>query len=93
MCMPYFIVVCVNRRYGLNSPSCAASGAVDLAVELERQLAEVHLSIEVRRVECLGQCARGPNLRITPGGSFYHEFGVVDITVIIAQLQRLTAGP
>jgi (2Fe-2S) ferredoxin len=60
-----------------------------MADELEQQLADEGLSIEVKRVECLGQCERGPNLRIAPGGCFYHQFTMDDMPKVIAELQRL----
>ncbi len=86
----YSVVVCINRRYG--SPSCAARGGVELADELERQLAELGLAVPVQRVECLGQCEQGPNMRIAPGGLFFHEVTMDDLPVVIGELTALFSG-
>lgn len=83
------VVICTKRRLGVNSPSCAASGSEAMADELERQLAEAGLAVEVQRIECLGQCERGPNLRIAPGGRFYHQLTIEELPEVIAELQRL----
>lgn len=89
MCKAYSIVICINRRYGINSRSCAASASVELADELERVLGAAGLAIPVKRVKCLGQCKLGPNLRIAPGGRFFHGVVTGDLPEIIAELQRL----
>jgi NADH:ubiquinone oxidoreductase subunit E len=86
------IVICINRRLGLNSPSCAARGAETLAAELQRQLARAGLSVELKYIQCLGQCEQGPNLRIAPGEAFYQGVGLGDLPGIIVELQRLTQG-
>jgi NADH:ubiquinone oxidoreductase subunit E len=84
------IVVCTNRRYGVDSPSCAASGGVAIASQLEVELREAGLAVEVRRIECLGQCERGPNLRIAPGGEFFYEMTLEQIPQVIDRLRRLS---
>ena len=62
------LLVCVNRRLGLGAPSCAGRGSERLAERLEQRLAERGLNLELRRIHCFGECERGPNLRLTPGG-------------------------
>lgn len=85
-----FIVICINRRFGTATPSCAGRGSEAMANELERLLTESGLEIEVKRVKCLGQCEHGPNLRIAPGGRFYHHLSVDDLAKVITELQRLS---
>lgn len=88
----FSVVLCIKNRFKLNSRSCAGSGSEAMADELERLLAETGLGIEVKRVKCLGQCEHGPNLRIAPGGRFYHQLSMEDLPEVIAELQRLTKG-
>ncbi len=83
------IVICINHRYKLNNPSCAARGAEQIAAALEQQLNQACLNILVQRIDCMGQCERGPNLRIAPGGRFYHGVTMEDLPDIIAELQHL----
>ncbi len=90
---PYTIVICINRRYCMSSPSCAARGGLELAEQLERELRAAGLAIGVKRLQCLGQCERGPNLRIAPGGRFFHEMSMAQIPQVIAELQRLLEEP
>ncbi|MBF0125691.1 MAG: (2Fe-2S) ferredoxin domain-containing protein [Magnetococcales bacterium] len=64
------IVVCVKERIG-NTPSCAQGGGVQLADQLEKELAARGLEVGVKRMLCFGRCAEGPNARIAPGGAFF----------------------
>ena len=81
------IVICINRRYGVGSASCAERGSVELADELERLLEEAGLVIPVQRIRCLGHCEQGPNLRIAPGGRFFHGVKRGDLPRIIAEIK------
>ena len=85
----YSIIICINRRYGLSKPSCAGHGSLELADELERLLGEAKLEIPVKRIECLGDCEQGPNLRIAPGGRFFHGVSMGDLPEVIAELVHL----
>ena len=86
----FSVVICIKNRFKLNSTSCAGSGSEAMADELERLLAESGLKIEVKRVKCLGLCEHGPNLRIAPGGRFYHHLSMDDLPDVITELQRLS---
>ena len=83
------VVLCINRRYGPKTPSCAASGAEELAVQLEQKLEDAGLNIPLQRIKCLGQCELGPNLRIAPGGRFFHHLTLDDLPGVVRELQRL----
>lgn len=85
----YSVIVCINRRYGPNAPSCAERGSEALADTLEQLLKEMKMEVEVKRIECLGQCERGPNLRIAPGGRFFSYLTAEDLPAVIIELQRL----
>ena len=83
---PTTLIICVNRRLG-DQPCCAARGGVEQADRLEDAIAERRLDVKVERVHCLGVCARGPNMRLAPGGAFF--FGVLadDIPAVIERIE------
>lgn len=85
----YSIIICTNRRYGVNSASCAERGSLELADELERLLDEAGLAIPVLRIRCLGHCEQGPNLRIAPGGRFFHGVKRGDLAEVITEIKRI----
>ena len=80
------ILVCVNRRLGPHSVSCAARGSEAIAQALERALAARGTGLCVRRIHCFGRCAEGPNLRLAPGGSFRRGVRPGDVDDIAAAL-------
>ncbi len=75
---PSFIV-CTNRRLG--KPSCRGGAIADA---LEAALHERGLTIQVQRSVCLGACEQGPNVRIAPGGRFFHQINIARIDELIA---------
>lgn len=77
------ILVCTNYRANLNSPSCAARGRKEAALELTRQLQDKNVKIEIEESPCMGFCNIGPNMRLIPGGEFFHEVSDKKITEII----------
>lgn len=81
------IVVCVNRRFSVDKPSCAARGSEAIAEELELAIERHDLPITVQRVYCLGQCEHGPNLRLAPGGQVYNGFQLDDIDALMEELR------
>jgi (2Fe-2S) ferredoxin len=69
-------MVCVNQRFGADTPSCGAGGGERFAARLGELLAARGVTLEVERIRCFGRCAEGPNLRLAPGGPFWR--GVTD---------------
>ncbi len=59
------LVLCTNRRMG-NAPSCGARGNREVLAALLAQ------GFEAEAGPCLGMCARGPNVKILPGGTVLH---------------------
>lgn len=86
------IVACIHRRPGSATPSCGGRGATLLVEQLQQLLRESRLEVPLRYVECLGECARGPNLRIAPGGPFFHGVTAADLPAVIDALQRMLQG-
>ncbi len=86
------VVICINRRLSEASPSCAERGSELMADVLEQCLEASGLPGAVHRVECLGQCERGPSLRIAPGGRFFHKLTIEQLPEVISELQRHTSA-
>jgi len=66
------VLVCVHRRLTDAKPSCGARGSARIAELLEREITGQNLNIAVERLICFGMCTRGPNVRLAPGGMFFH---------------------
>lgn len=67
------ILVCTNYRANPNNPSCAARNSKEMASDLAQQLKKKNVLIEVEKSPCMGFCNIGPNMRLIPGGEFFHE--------------------
>lgn len=79
------IIVCVNYRANPSQPSCAARGSKEIALRIEQEIIEQGLPVELERIDCLGYCAQGPNLRLTPNGRFFHRFDYQDIPQLLSE--------
>ncbi len=64
---PRKLLICVNRRFKADEPSCAARGSVPVAEAIERGVADRGIDIQVERIVCLGQCTKGPTVKLVPG--------------------------
>ena len=80
------IAVCTNWRFG--QKSCGGSGGEEIAAALEEALAEAGLDIPVERIQCFGHCAKGPNVRLLPGGPFFHQVSEDDLQEIVDALRE-----
>jgi NADH:ubiquinone oxidoreductase subunit E len=80
------VIVCVNRRANPDMPSCGLRGGIEIAELLESSLAETDGDLQVQRFHCLGCCAQGPNLRLSPGGEFWHHVRVDDVPRVLERL-------
>lgn len=81
------LVVCTNRRLTINSPSCGARNDI-LAAHLERLISERQLPITIEYRKCLGQCDKGPNIRLVPSGKFFHNVVENDLPLIINEIKQ-----
>jgi len=86
------LLVCVNRRHGLDTPSCAGRGAEALVPELERLLAQRGLDLPVETILCFGACTRGPNIRLAPGGAFFHGVTLGGLPALVDAVARAVAA-
>jgi len=64
---PEKILICVNRRFNTDEPSCAARGSFAIAEAIEKGVRDRGIAIEVERFICFGQCTRGPTVKLAPG--------------------------
>ncbi|MBT3788309.1 MAG: (2Fe-2S) ferredoxin domain-containing protein [Alphaproteobacteria bacterium] len=81
------IVICVNERFGASSVSCGGSDSVAIADALEAELQSRNIVVEVDRIHCLGLCAKGPNVRFFPGGDWFNEVTVENVTEILDRFE------
>jgi hypothetical protein len=65
--LPRTLLICVNRRFKASEPSCAARGSLPVANAIENGIRERRIAIAVERIVCLGQCTKGPTLKLVPG--------------------------
>lgn len=84
---PTTIVVCVNRRFRADRPSCAARGSITVAEALERGVEERRLGVRIERICCLGECQRGPTVRVAPGGAFFLGVTADDVPGILDRVE------
>lgn len=64
---PLVLLVCTNRRFGWDRPSCAGRGARKLLKALRAEAAARALSITITEAPCQGRCSRGPVVRLPDG--------------------------
>ncbi|NQV85103.1 MAG: (2Fe-2S) ferredoxin domain-containing protein [Rhodospirillales bacterium] len=64
---PNKILICVNRRFKDDEPSCAARGGFKIAEAFEKGVLERRIDIAVERFICFGQCQKGPTIKLVPG--------------------------
>ena len=79
------IIVCVNRRLRHDTPSCAERGSEAIADALEARMPGTGASLV--RIKCFGRCADGPIVRIAPGGRFFTEATLDDVSTMLEALK------
>ena len=60
-------MICINRRFKSDEPSCAARGSFAIAEAIERGVVDRRIDIAVERFICFGQCTKGPTVKLAPG--------------------------
>lgn len=81
--------ICVNHRYGSDTPSCGERGSVPIAEAIEQGVRDRRINVEVERIVCFGKCTIGPNMRLAPGGAFRHGVTIHDVPAILDELEAL----
>jgi (2Fe-2S) ferredoxin len=87
------ITVCTNLRPPTRiAPSCGTSGSLAIAEALPTALRDRGIAAEVVTIACLGLCQKGPNLRISPCGSWIHAIDPGRIDALADCLAAHLAG-
>ena len=88
------LTVCVNVRpeNGI-SISCGPRGGADIHEAIKAEIARRGLDIGVETIKCLGLCARGPNVRLAPGNSWFHGVRLSDVPDLVDKvMSHMGAG-
>lgn len=80
------VTVCINYRANPDLPSCGARGGSEIAQALKAAVATQGLPVEVVTFNCLGECERGPNVKLSPGGEFCHGIRPDDLTPVLEKI-------
>jgi (2Fe-2S) ferredoxin len=80
--------MCVNRRYRSDQSSCAARGGIRVAEAMENGVRRRRITLATERLCCLGQCTKGPAMRLTPGGEFFLGVTLADVPAMLDRLER-----
>jgi hypothetical protein len=83
---PLRLLVCVNRRFGRDRPSCAARGSEKLLKALVPMLAALDPPIAAFPAPCQGRCSRGVTLRLLPSGRLVLDNDPREPEAVIARL-------
>jgi (2Fe-2S) ferredoxin len=86
------VTVCINDRDERFAPCCGRHGGPEILAALRDTVAHRHLKVDIQTIQCLGLCAKGPNLRVTPSGSFYQFMQVGDVPAFVDALEREIAS-
>ncbi|MBT4889268.1 MAG: (2Fe-2S) ferredoxin domain-containing protein [Rhodospirillales bacterium] len=82
------LAICVNKRFS-DKPSCGMRGSIEIANAMESGITERKLDIQVERIICFGMCTQGPSMRLIPGGDFFRQVKIEDVSNILDQLERI----
>ena len=80
------VTVCVHARINPDQPSCGAKGGQRIVEELRQAVRARGLGLTVQTFECLGQCAHGPNAKLSPHGEFWHGLQPGRLEPLLARL-------
>lgn len=85
--VPRTVLVCINRRFRGDQPSCAARGSEAVADAIDAGIAERNIRVKLERSICMGQCTKGPTVRFAPGGRFNLGTNLEDVSAILDELE------
>jgi NADH:ubiquinone oxidoreductase subunit E len=86
---PRAVLVCINRRFRGDQPSCAARGSEALADAIAAGIAARNIRVKLERSICMEQCTKGPTVRFAPGGRFNLGTNLEDVPILLDELEAL----
>jgi len=86
---PRALLVCINRRFRSDQPSCAACGSEAVAAALEAGITARNINVQLESSICMGQCTKGPTVRFAPGGRFNLGTNIEDVPAMLDELEAL----
>ncbi len=89
--MDVSLIACTNKRAPINK-SCGVSGSEKIITAIEKEIDKRGLKVKVERVGCLGECERGPNMRIAPGGKFFRQVTLESVDEICLALENFISS-
>lgn len=81
------VLVCINHRKNPSKPSCAGRGSLHVAQCLTQAINEKKLDIQIEKVQCLGACEEGPNIKLVPNGAFMHHVSDENISDVLTTIE------
>lgn len=87
--VPRTVLVCINRRFRGDQPSCAARGSEAVADAIDAGIAARNIQVKLERSICMGQCTKGPTVRFAPGGRFNLGTNLEDVPKMLDELEAL----
>lgn len=78
------LTLCINQRKETFVASCGRRGALEIREELERALKAQDIPVTFTTIHCLGLCDKGPNARLAPANSWFHEIRIDDVADLVA---------
>ena len=85
----YKLLVCVNNIARPDKGCCGQRGSVALAKTIAREVAARGVNAAVEEIVCLGNCHRGPSMRIAPGGRFFFRVNSDQLPAIVDALEQV----
>ena len=86
---PRTVLVCINRRFRGDQPSCAARGSEAVADAIDAGIEARNIKVKLERSICMGQCTKGPTVRFAPGGRFNLGTNLEDVPNMLDELEAL----
>ena len=84
---PRILMICINRRFRMDEPSCAGRGSEALADRLEKEIQSRGINLTLERSNCMGYCRTGPTIRLAPGGKFYRGRSDDEIAALLMEAE------
>jgi len=78
------IYICINKKGGA---ACLGPQSREVFRALRKRARERGGAVAVERIECMGDCSYGPNVKVH-GGPVFHEVALDDVERILDEAER-----